>query len=73
MVLTAKQEMRLKDMPIIEARVTRSKDGKYLIHRNITTTIRPVAYYEAILADNLRVEEDTLLTEEDLRRFLERN
>ena len=31
MVLTTKQEMKVKDMPIIETRITRSKDGKYLL------------------------------------------
>jgi hypothetical protein len=71
MVLTTKQEMKLKDMPIIETRISRSKDGKYLLHRTITTTIRPVAYYEAVLADNVKVEEETLMTDEDLRKFLE--
>ena len=71
MVLTTKQEMKLKDMPIIETRISRSKDGKYLLHRTITTTIRPVAYYEAVLANNVQVEEETLMTDEDLRKFLE--
>lgn len=70
MVLTPKQEMKVKDMPIIETKITRSKDGRYLMHKTTMTTIRPMSYYEAILADNLRVEEDAI-TDEDLRAFLE--
>jgi hypothetical protein len=70
MVLTPKQEQRIKEMPIIETRITKSKDGKYLLHRTTMTTIRPMSYYEAIIADNIRVEEDSL-TEADLRAFLE--
>lgn len=62
--------MKVKDMPIIDTRITRSKDGKYLLHRTTITTIRPMAYYEAVLADNTRVEEDGI-TDEDLRAFLE--
>ena len=70
MALTTKQEMKLKEMPLIETRITRSKDGKYLLHRTIMTTIRPMSYYEAILADNLRVDED-VISDDDLRKFLE--
>lgn len=71
MVLTNKQEHRLKDMPIIETRISRSKDGKYLLHRTVITTIRPISYYEAILADNLKVEEE-IISDDDLRKFLEK-
>lgn len=70
MVLTAKQEMKLKDMPIIETRVIRSKDSKYLLHRTTITTIRPMTYYEAVLGNTLSVEEEAL-SDEDLRKFLE--
>ena len=71
MALTAKQELRLKTMPIIETRVSRSKDGKYLISRMIFTTIRPLAYYEAVLANTVKVEEENLLADEDLRKLAE--
>lgn len=39
-------------MPIIKTRVTKSKDGKYLIHRTEIVTIKPLAYYEAIVSNN---------------------
>ena len=70
MVLTTKQEMKLKDMPLIETRISKSKDGKYLLHRTVMTTIRPMSYYEAVLSDNLRVDED-IISDEDLRKFFE--
>lgn len=67
MVLTKNQEKILKNMPIIRSEIRKSKDGKYIIHRNITTTIRPSAYYEAVLANNdIKVMEDS-----DLRDFLQ--
>lgn len=68
MVLTRKQESRLKKMPLVEARVTKSKDGKYLIHKVILTTLRPVAYYKAILDNTEKVQEEDI---EDLEKFFE--
>lgn len=69
MVLTQKQEEKVKEMPIIESKISRSKDGKYLLHKTTITMIRPVAYYEAVLGNNVQVEEETLT--EDLQNFLE--
>lgn len=51
MGLTDKKEQQLKKMPLIESRLSKSKDGKYLIHRTIITHIRPLAYYKAILEE----------------------
>lgn len=67
MGLTNKKEEQLRKMPLIESRVSRSKDGKYLIHRTTITFLRPTAYYEAILANNVKVtEEDVNETTEGL-------
>jgi hypothetical protein len=49
MGLTNKKEEQLKRMPLIESKVLKSKDGKYVIHRTTITTIRPVAYFEKVL------------------------
>jgi hypothetical protein len=67
MGLTNKKEEQLRKMPLIESRVSRSKDGKYIIHRTTITFLRPTAYYEAILANNVKVtEEDVKETSEGL-------
>jgi len=55
MGLTNKKEEQLKQMPIIKARVTKSKDGKYLVHRTEIISIRPMAYYEAVLGNSEQV------------------
>ena len=34
--------------PVVETQVSKSKDGKYLIHRTIITDIKPVTYYEKV-------------------------
>ena len=34
--------------PVVETQVTKSKDGKYLIHRTIITDIKPVTYYKKV-------------------------
>ncbi|NJL43901.1 MAG: hypothetical protein HC945_01070 [Nitrosarchaeum sp.] len=58
MVLTEKKEAQLSKMPLIEANISKSKDGKYLIHKTVITTIRPMAYYKAIAENVQTVEEE---------------
>ena len=41
-----KQEMK----PIVEAQVSKSKDGKFIIHRTIITDIKPVGYFEKVMS-----------------------
>lgn len=60
MGLTNKREEQIRKMPLIEARLSKSKDGKYLIHRTIITYVRPMSYYKAIVenaAQDLQVED----------------
>ena len=51
MSLTKNQQQKMKKMPIIESRVRRSKDGKFLVHKTEITTIKPIQYYETVLED----------------------
>ncbi len=52
MGLSNKKEEQLKRMPNVESVFSKSKDGKYLIHRTIITTVRPVEYFEKILSES---------------------
>lgn len=52
MGLTNAKEEQLNKMPQIETKIKKSKDGKYVIHQTIITTMRPTAYYEAIVEGN---------------------
>ena len=61
MGLTNKRENQLKRMPLIESKFNKSKDGKYVIHKTTITTIRPLAYFEKVVAaegtvDDVEVE-----------------
>jgi len=67
MGLTNKKEDQLRKMPIVQARIMKSKDGKYLIHRTEITTIRPMAYYETILHGKEEVE----VSEDELQMLLQ--
>ena len=49
-LLTTNKEEQLKDMPIIRTTITKSKDMKHIIHKTVITDIKPVGYYEAIMA-----------------------
>ena len=49
-LLTTNKEEQLKDMPIIRTTITKSKDMKHIIHKTVITDIKPVRYYEAIMA-----------------------
>jgi hypothetical protein len=64
MGLTAKKEMHLKKMPIIESKITTSRNGRFLIHRTIITHIMPTDYYRAVLANSIKVTEEELTDEE---------
>jgi hypothetical protein len=55
MGLTNKKEEQLKNMPLIESKITRSKDGKFMIHKTTITTIKPTEYYKVVM--NAPVEE----------------
>ena len=67
MGLTNKKEEQLRKMPIVQTRMMRSKDGKYLIHRVEITTIKPMAYYETILHGKEEVE----VTEDEIQTLLQ--
>ncbi len=40
-----------KQKPIVETQISKSKDGKYLIHKTIITDIKPKLYYERVMKD----------------------
>ena len=42
--------------PILESSYSKSKDGKYLIHRVTITTIKPVKYIEKVLQGSSELE-----------------
>ncbi|MFP4119021.1 MAG: hypothetical protein ACLFTH_03115 [Candidatus Woesearchaeota archaeon] len=65
MGLTSKKEEQLRKMPNVESVFSKSKDGKYLIHRTIITTVRPVEYFEKVL-DSSTSEEPEAITGEEL-------
>ncbi|MCF7871724.1 hypothetical protein K9L97_01705 [Candidatus Woesearchaeota archaeon] len=70
MGLSNKKEEQLKQMPVIKTTITKSKTGKYLIHRTEIVTIRPLAYYEAVLANKEEVRSEA---DEELEKFVEEN
>jgi hypothetical protein len=52
--------MEEKGKPIIETKITKSKDGKWVIHKTIITDIKSANYYKAILEGQLKIEEETI-------------
>ena len=49
MEFSEKRLEQIKNMPIVESKVLKSKDGKFVIHKTIITDIKAVKYYEAVL------------------------
>lgn len=45
---TAKQ-LEEQRRPIVESKIRKSKDGKWIIHETIITDIKPATYYEKVL------------------------
>ena len=54
----------MKEQPLIEHKVTTSRNGRFLIHRTIITHIMPTDYYRAILANSIKVTEEELTDDE---------
>ena len=50
MGLSNKKEEQLRRMPLIQTGFSKSKDGKYLVHKTTITTIRPMAYFEKVVS-----------------------
>jgi hypothetical protein len=69
MGLSTKREAHLKKMPIIESKITTSKNGRFLIHRTIITHIMPTDYYRAVLSNAVKVEEEEL-SDKDIENII---
>lgn len=41
---------QLSRQPIIESSISKSEDGKWVIHKTIITDIKPLSYFEKVLA-----------------------
>jgi len=59
MGLSDAKEAELKSMPKVEFIARKSKDGKYMIHKTVFTDIKPIAYYEKVLASDETESVDT--------------
>jgi len=40
---------QLNKQPILETQISKSEDGKWIIHKTIVTDIKPVSYFEKVL------------------------
>lgn len=47
--LTSAKIEQLNKMPIVESSVTKSDDGKWVIHKTTITSIKAVKYYQKML------------------------
>jgi len=50
-VLSEKKIRELRQQPLIETRVRKSNDGKWIIHTTKITDIKPVGYFEKVLEE----------------------
>jgi hypothetical protein len=58
MGLSNHKEEQLRKQPIVEAKYFRSEDGKFIVHKTITTDIKPIAYMEKVLTNGQAEEEE---------------
>ena len=42
-------DREFENKPIVETQLSKSKDGKYILHRTIITDIKPVKYIQKVL------------------------
>jgi hypothetical protein len=64
MGLSNKKEEQLRKMPLIQSRIKASKNGRYIIQQTVITSIKPIEYYNAILANTVKVTEEPLEDDE---------
>ena len=50
MELSEKKLEQLNRQPIVESSIRRSDDGKWIVHKTTITDIKPVTYFEKVLA-----------------------
>ncbi len=50
-VLGDKKIEQLSRQPIIESFVSKSQDGKWVVHKTTITDIKPMSYFEKVLSD----------------------
>ena len=48
-VLSKTKIEQLNRQPVLETSISKSEDGKWLIHKTIVTDIKPVSYFEKAL------------------------
>jgi hypothetical protein len=49
MGLSNQKEEQLRKMPLVEFKVMKSKDGKYIVHKTTITDIKPLNYYKKVI------------------------
>ncbi len=58
MSLSEKKLEQLKKQPIVESKVFKSQDGKYIVHRTSIINIKPVEYYKSIMTREDSLDEE---------------
>lgn len=52
-----------QNTPIVQTKISKSEDGRFIVHKTIITDIKPAEYYKAIMqspAEDYVTEEDDL-------------
>ena len=62
MGLTNKKEKQLRKMPIVETKVFKSRDGRFVVHKTSIVSIKPTAYYQKVVGTST---EDLIFEEDD--------
>lgn len=60
MGLSNKKEEELRRMPRIQNKIKASRNGRYIIQQTVITSIKPIEYYNAILANTVKVTDEPL-------------
>ena len=60
MGLSNKKEEQLKKMPLIQSRIKASRNGRYIIQQTVITSIKPIEYYNAVLANTVKVTDEPI-------------
>jgi hypothetical protein len=62
------KEANISKMPLVQNRIKASRNGRYIISQTIITSIKPIEYYNAVLANVCKITDEPLGEDELLTK-----
>ncbi len=68
MGLSNRKEEQLRKMPLVQSKLFKSQDGRFIVHKTIFTDVKPTSYYEKVV--HAPATNDIVADEEGLQEVM---